>query len=112
MPRKTTAPPALPEPDRIWLELERPRDDAHAQLICEKANRMLTRLGVRDEFFWQAKRALYCFGGATGYVELPDRGHWLSLDHLGRRQPIAAASAAAVGERLQLRLSKRQEQQA
>jgi hypothetical protein len=75
--------------------------------MCEKANRMLDRLGVLDRFFWQAKRWMFCFGSQSGYVELPDRGHWLSLDFLGRAPPIVAATPEAVGRRLARRLEQR-----
>lgn len=112
MARKAT--PSTPAParpktprDRIWLELELPRDEAHAQLVVEKANRMLDRLGVLDRFFWQEKRLVFCFGSQSGYTELVERGIWLSLDFLGRAPPLVAASPEAVGRRLQRRLAAR-----
>ena len=69
--------------NKIWIELDRPKDKLHAIEQCRLANLMLARLGVdtnKDKFF--ASKRGYCFGGAFGYLELPDCGHWFSLDFL------------------------------
>lgn len=74
--------------DRIWIELEKPRDDAHAQEIVAKANRMLARLTEPDDrlsqFYWNEKRKLYEYGNAMGRATLTDFGDWFSLDYFGR----------------------------
>lgn len=70
--------------DRVWIELDVPRNEQHAKEICTKANNMLTRLGTTSgrQFFWMEGQ--YCFGGDMGYVDLPDRGTWFNLDYVGR----------------------------
>jgi hypothetical protein len=76
--------------DQIWIELPVARDKTHADEICAKANRMLTRLGkpkdlpVQREFFWNDHEHQYCFGGDMGCMTLTDRGTWFNLDYLGR----------------------------
>ena len=74
------------EQDRVWIELERPRDAKHAALIAKKANSMLNRLGVTGgrEFFWDEHDRCWCFGGNMGYVTLSDNGTWFNLDYMGR----------------------------
>lgn len=98
-PRTKTTPAAAPattKPDRVWIELEQPRDDEHAARICELANRMLQRLNFDGEgplhhlFFWDAKDQTYCYGGQMGYRGLSDRGEWFNLAYLGR--PLATRS--------------------
>ncbi len=83
----------VPEPqmNRVWIELEKPRDDAHADEICRKANRMLDRLlppaepGVdRSRFFWLTRDKRYAIGSYYGYYTLSDWGDWFNLDYLGR----------------------------
>lgn len=69
--------------NKIWIELDKPKDKLHATEQCRLANLMLARLGVdttKEEFF--VSNHGYCFGGNFGYLDLPDRGHWFSLDFL------------------------------
>lgn len=73
----------------VWIELERPRDAAHAEQICGLANNMLTRLrGANDPsprvFSWNDTRKFYEFGNDMGTEGLTDRGKWFSLDYVGR----------------------------
>ena len=74
----------------VWIELEKPRDDAHAEACCVAANRMLARLiktedlKTLQEFWWDADDHIYCYGGPMGYTTLGDRGKWFNLDYLGR----------------------------
>lgn len=72
--------------NRIWIELDKPRDAAHAQEMCELANQMLARLGVSHgrRFFWSERESCYCYGEGMGYTTLSDRGEWFNLDYLGR----------------------------
>ncbi len=75
-----------PQQDRVWIELEVPNDEAHAQAICAKANRMLQRLMPGTSMaFWRGQNG-YCItvDSAGSYYDLPDRGEWFNLDYLGR----------------------------
>lgn len=81
--------PTKSEVNRVWIELEKPRDKAHAEQICELANRLIERLsrdGVATErkFFWSEREWQFCYGGDMGYSTQVDRGIWLNLDYLGR----------------------------
>lgn len=72
--------------DRIWIELQRPRDDEEgnrrAKLLCA----MLKKLGVpyQQPVFWHPKAERYCFtiDMAGGFVEAGDNGHWFDLHTL------------------------------
>ena len=76
--------------NRVWIELEAPKDDAHAEQICALANGMLARLRMGDAkggdgvFSWDDERKMYEFGGPMGSEGLADSGKWFSLDYLGR----------------------------
>lgn len=72
--------------DRVWIELEKPRNAEHAKVICEKANRLMNRLGFTEgwHFHWDEKERQYWWCGDSGYITLSDRGHWFNLDYLGR----------------------------
>lgn len=75
--------------NRVWIELEQPRDDTHAAEIVEQANNMLKRLspdglGLSTCFGWDERRKQFTWGGDMGYENLVDRGQWLSLTFLGR----------------------------
>ncbi len=90
-PNRKKVPAEIP-PNRIWIEFEKPRDKEHAQQQCDLANNMLRRLShsmteeLNQEFFLKKEpdRFSYCYGGQMGYYDLPQRGHWLSLDFIGR----------------------------
>lgn len=85
---KKSVPPK--EGNRIWIELEKPRDKADADKQCELANNMLKRLSDHPEkateFWWSEHEKQYClqFGDNGGYIVLTDRGHWFNLDYMGR----------------------------
>ena len=68
--------------NRIWIELDKPKDSAHAKELCEQANAMLTRLGVTRQFWYHEKSRRYCLGDSAGYVELVDRGEWFNFNYL------------------------------
>lgn len=79
--------------NRVWIELDKPRDKDHAAELCELANNMLARLRESDDdtkwkgFWYHEEREAYCFTfcGQTGeYKELADRGEWFNLDYFGR----------------------------
>lgn len=67
--------------DRIWIELERPKDEKHADQICAKANKVLEKLGVISRFNWSPRKAMYMFGDVS-FTYLSDNGQWLNLDYI------------------------------
>jgi hypothetical protein len=71
--------------NRIWIELERPKDQTHADQIAKLANNVLRKIGDGTrEFFWDSKDHIWCIGGDMGYVTLSDNGEWFNLDYLGK----------------------------
>lgn len=73
--------------NRIWIELEKPRDAVHGEEICALANRALRRLSGDSRtraFWWSVHENRYCLGDDGGYKVLEDNGEWFNLDYLGR----------------------------
>ncbi len=71
--------------NKIWIELERPKDQAHAEQIAKLANNVLRKIGsVTREFFWDSRDCIWCIGGDMGYTTLSDNGEWFNLDYLGK----------------------------
>lgn len=70
--------------NRIWIELDVPENDQHAELQCELANKMLGRLGDTGGQKFSLDGRHYCYGNNMGAIQLIDRGHWFNLDYLGR----------------------------
>jgi len=74
--------------NRVWVELEKPRNKIHGDKQCELANRMLRRLVENTEglprFWYEQSINRYCYGGDMGFEELSDCGKWFNLDYLGR----------------------------
>ena len=74
--------------NRVWIELERPEDDAEGTLRAALASRMLKRLGsdYPEPVFWNERAQRYCvtIDGGGVYQECTDNGHWFSLDYFGR----------------------------
>lgn len=74
--------------NRVWIELERPKNDMHADRVVKLANNMLRRLNGGEpppqQFAWSESRKCFMYGGPMGYSYQVDRGVWLSLDYLGR----------------------------
>ena len=72
--------------NRVWIELERPRDDVHGAEIAAQANRMLARLGDTAGycFEWDPKERRYLWGDQMGSMRLSENGTWFNLDYLGR----------------------------
>ena len=71
--------------NKIWIELNRDADNMQEQ--CDLANKVLKKLGISHKF------ELLKGNGVTealildspnggGYIELPDGGHWFSLDYI------------------------------
>ncbi len=75
-------------PSRVWIELERPVDDADGHAQAEKLDRWLKAVGVSfrhgSSVWWHEKNKRFCFvlDEAGGYVEANDNGHWYLLDGL------------------------------
>jgi len=71
----------------VWIELPKPADEAHAKELCELANNMLAKLGIHERYFdWSEKRCQFTFGNDQDYEELANRGKWLNLNFLGRKE--------------------------
>lgn len=73
--------------NRIWIELDKPKDDAHAETQCELANKLLKRMFGEDAYykFWYApSKKRYCLTTSVAgtFTELADRGQWFNLDYL------------------------------
>jgi hypothetical protein len=71
--------------NRVWIELERPRDAAHAESTVKQANIMLRKLGITYEsFMYDAKRNGYLLmkNESGTYTALADRGEWFNLDKI------------------------------
>lgn len=71
--------------NRVWIEFERPKSDAHGEEIAKLGTAMLQRLfpGTKQKFNWSAHRNVFTLGDQFGYLELVDRGHWFGLDYFG-----------------------------
>lgn len=73
---------------KVWIEVDRPKNDAEGLEACEKLNNMMARLNNGDTqgwlFHWSHNDRRLCWGNAMGYEVLPDNGNWFNLDHLGR----------------------------
>lgn len=75
--------------NRIWIELDKPKNDAHGQEQVRLANNMLRRLldmpkGEPPTVYFEYAGGKYHYGNITGTIELADNGHWMNLDYLGR----------------------------
>ena len=72
--------------NRVWIELEKPRDAAHANEICGLANNLLQRIspGTAKQFSYSSRNHKFLYGDLHGCVTLADRGEWLNLDFVGR----------------------------
>lgn len=81
--------------NKIWIELEKPKSNSHADDACRLANNMLKRLCKPEDivegdpprqFFYSENECCYCYGGAMGYTTLSDNGEWFNLDYFGREE--------------------------
>jgi len=71
--------------NRIWIELDKPKSEEHAQKQCELANKMLVKLGITTMHFWAGKRGYNITTDSAGsFLECSDRGHWFNLDHIAQ----------------------------
>lgn len=91
-------------PNRVWLELDPPADNATGHLRAEALTRMLRRLGSdfgpnRNACWWNERKQRYCFTlDASGtFVEASDHGHWYNLDYFGRADEVDPSTLDAPG---------------
>jgi hypothetical protein len=84
-------------PNRVWIELERPKDDHEGDKRAAQATLIMRAFGdAITTFWWNKRQGVYCLTIDTGgsYLELGDRGHWFNLDriadHLTRTLPREA----------------------
>jgi hypothetical protein len=72
--------------ERVWIELDKPRDETHAKELCRLANNLLLRLVEPGDVIggFSFKDGKFYYGDAMGAWELADRGHWFNLSYLGR----------------------------
>jgi hypothetical protein len=76
--------------NHIWIELTPPNELSNeaAEKQVELANNMLNRLkkpgATCGQFSFDADRRLYKYGTPMVVRMLPQHGHWLNLDYLGR----------------------------
>lgn len=87
--------------NRIWIELDKPRDEENAKQICRLANSMLRKIGPLSAFdgmtfFHMPLSHRYCYGGQMGYEELVDNGKWFNLDNMGSTKSEGQQLAQAV----------------
>jgi hypothetical protein len=71
--------------NRVWIELDKPEDDEHAEQIVRAANAMMAKLGIEHNVFsWYPEKEKYAlhYANNSGFVYLPDRGWWFDLDYL------------------------------
>ncbi len=73
-------------PNKVWIELDRPRDDDHANQIAKLINNVLRKIepNIERQFFWNSEDCIWCIGNDFGYIALADNGEWFNLDYLGK----------------------------
>lgn len=91
MPKKIAAVEKPTAQNRVWIELEKPRDKVHADQISALANNLLQRItpGTDYKFFYSENKAMFCYGHIT-FEYLSDRGKWFNLDFVGRPLDVPA----------------------
>jgi hypothetical protein len=86
MARKKKRDPS--QPMRVWIELEKPLDEADGHRIAEHANNMLKRLcggeKIGYSFQWNEHRGLYDYVTGPVRYSLADWGEWFDLEYFGR----------------------------
>jgi hypothetical protein len=80
--------------NKIWIELDKPLDNEHGIIQCQKANTVLRKLGValhQDNVGFQLNQHkkgstnyIYVLASSHEYTELSDNGKWFSLDYLAK----------------------------
>jgi hypothetical protein len=77
----------------VWIELQKPDENYTGHDICDRANKMLKRLGVNDGKFQyndpkykstQYGGCYYIYNNDIGLSGLEDNGRWFNLSYFGR----------------------------
>ncbi len=71
--------------NRVWIELDKPENDEHAEQIVQAANAMMAKLGAKEPIFdWFPEKRVYVrhLPDYAGFVYLTDNGEWFNLDRL------------------------------
>ena len=77
----------------VWIELQKPDQHYTGHDICDRANKMLKRLGVNDGRFQyndpkykstQYGGCFYIYNSDVGISGLEDNGRWFNLSYFGR----------------------------
>lgn len=75
--------------NRVWIELERPKNEEEGQHRANLLSDMLKKLGTPEfpkPVFWNTKTSRYCFtiDSAGSFMEAEDDGFWFNLDILAK----------------------------
>jgi hypothetical protein len=71
--------------NRVWIELERSRDQNLNIQRAALATNLIQRLGSKSEFYWDEEKGLYGLRREGGeFTELNDNGQWFNLEFFGR----------------------------
>jgi len=80
--------------NKIWIELDKPLNNEHGIIQCQKANDMLRKLGVdlpEENVGFQLNqhkkgntKYIYVIPFSHEYTELGDNGKFFSLDYLAK----------------------------
>ena len=71
----------------VWIELQEPDENYTGKEICDRANKMLCRLGVESgnfRYFEKDRQYKYVGTGMGGITTLTDNGKWFNLEYFGR----------------------------
>jgi hypothetical protein len=70
---------------RVWIELDQPESEEHAQRLVAAANAMMFKLGAEEPVFeWLSDKREFIrlLPGSAGFIYLVDRGEWFNLERL------------------------------
>lgn len=70
---------------KVWIELERPADEAQGIEYAEKYNAMLKKLGIKSiEFYWSEPDREWwkAYTSGAGYVTMVDNGEWFDMSKI------------------------------
>lgn len=83
----------MSEPTKVWIELDKPKDDFHAEDMAEKVTKMLARLGCKHTTIRWCRdeegvannlrgKFIVTIDSGGSFLVMTDRGHWFNLDFL------------------------------
>ena len=76
----------------VWIELQEPDENYTGDEICDRANKMLKRLGGGEGYFQfspikqRGCHYRYIDGPMGGITNLEDNGRWFNLNYFGREK--------------------------